>query len=186
MNVYIMSGPPGSGKSTEAKNLALDLHRDGEKGLIISADHCWSESLLNLIGNPYTGIPFSSIEDPNVIDALKEYNFDVKELSKAHQFCFLGFINALVMRTQNVIVDNTNIHNYEIAPYYLAGESLTANVEILRVKTALTDCLARNTHSVPEDTVKRMHGTFSKESQHPWEPKMIPEQHLPWWKSSNV
>jgi tRNA uridine 5-carbamoylmethylation protein Kti12 len=188
MNVVIMSGPPGSGKTWQAQKLAASLAADGEDGMLVSADHHHCLTLREaLAGRPYLGCPLSRVNDDDFKDALTSYKFDVAQLSAAHQACMKAFVFAVEGGVPNVIVDNTNIHNYEIAPYYLVGEAFGYKVEIVRVHRGLDVCIEQNTHDVPSEVVTRMSETFNATKPHPWEPgRMMPVQHMPWWTWRDV
>lgn len=190
MNVYIMSGPPGSGKSYKATGLATVLHNEGEDGVIVSADHYFHPELLPRLGQPeYLGVPFNLVNS----QTLKlGYEFNPSKLPMAHQQCMKAFVMMLQGavdsgQKHSIIVDNTNIHSHEIAPYYLVGEAFGAEVEILRVEEKLDVCISRQTHGVPERVVTSMHNTFSEVGPRPWEEGvMMPAQHMPWWDSRSV
>jgi len=189
INVYIVSGPPGSGKSFQVGGFVAAMVKDGEDGVIISADHHHCATLREILNQneSYRGIPFNLLNDVSINEALDNYEFNVEVLATAHPQCFRAFLEALRANEDgnfNVIVDNTNIHEGEIAPYYLAAQAFDAEVEILRVETALDVCIKRGVHGVPEGTVERMHKTFMEERDHPYEAGVIiPKQHMPWWKS---
>ena len=191
IDVQIMSGVPGSGKSHQANGFAKVMTSEDEEGIIISADHYFYPDLNARLGvgsGIYFGIPFN-LADRVVTDL--GYAFDPSKLPTAHQQCMEAFINALIA-TKNrehytIVVDNTNIHNYEISPYYLVGEAMGAKVEIVRIESPLERCLRRNTHEVPAEIVTKMHETFSEDGPHPWEENVIlPKQHMPWWISRTV
>jgi len=169
INVYIMSGPPGSGKSHQAIGFAKVMHSEGEEGEIISADHFWSPNLRDL-----DGICFDELDEPSIIEGLQQYEFDISKLSIAHQRCMRTFIYALQDAvdegtSRSLIVDNTNINAYEISPYYLISEAFGAKVEILRVETPLSVCIERNIHSVPKEKIEHMYQTFVEMLDIPWE-----------------
>lgn len=84
---FIMRGYAGSGKSTKA----LEIKSQNESTEIVSADLFW-------------------------IDDNGNYNFDVKKLSDAHNFCFEQF-KKNVLNGNNVIVDNTNLKYNDIKKY---------------------------------------------------------------------
>lgn len=181
MNVYIMSGIPGSGKTYEAGRLAAQIHADGEAGVIVSADHFWHKKwLVEALGYPeYNGIPFNLVSDSNIAAALDStnYNFDPSLISQSHHECFRAFVSRALDAASTIIVDNTNINAAEIAPYVLAGESYGYEVEIVRVETPLEVCLERNTHMVPREIVERMHHVFNARTH-----QGHLREHMPWWK----
>lgn len=185
IEVFIMSGVPGSGKSFHAQTFAAAQHARGYEGIIFSADHWFMPDLLGDVG-----ITFKDAGSQLYENAKNNYHFDPKHLAAAHQECMISYIEELTelqgRKTPfSIVVDNTNIHSYEIAPYYSVAEAFNAKVEIIRVESDITQCLLRNTHDVPENTIYRMYGAFIKEKEVPglgW----IPEQHAPWWKSVSV
>jgi hypothetical protein len=100
----ILSGPSGFGKSTLAAKLAGTV---GEgKSFICSADNFF-------------------------VNEGGFYEFDPKLLPQAHKECYLDFINVVNFRTPLVIVDNTNLSGWEIAPYYSRMPLLWATIRRL-------------------------------------------------------
>lgn len=143
--VFIMSGIPGCGKTHLARRLADAFTTHGAGNLyphIISTDDFWS---------------------------LKDgvYRFDATRLPEAHQW-FLRTFNNLVIKPafgsrQNIIfVDNTNLCSAQIAPYYLGAAAYGYDVEILRINTPFDICMARQTHGVPEHSMRRFFDDFKK------------------------
>lgn len=148
MRVIIMRGIPGSGKSTwHAKNYPVSY--------VCSADL------------------FMTDEEGN-------YRFDPTKLPLAHDSClrlFLNFIESPNLIGSSrvpanhplpIIVDNTNVRMYELAPYYRVTEALGHDVEIVHVLCDPSKAAERNTHGVPVEKVLEMAKSF--------EP--VP----PWWK----
>ena len=155
MNIYIMRGLPGSGKSRFVHQLAQELIKDGESVGICSADfyHC--------------GVR----QQPITPDGLKElgpYVFKPENLAYAHPACMSGFLAACQQKMQNIFVDNTNIQAWEISPYVLLGDTFGYTVEILAVQATFSNCLARQTHGVPELTMYRMRESLESEILSPW------------------
>jgi tRNA uridine 5-carbamoylmethylation protein Kti12 len=191
IKVHIMSGPSGSGKSWQAHAYAKVLDSEEKKGVIISTDFYWT-------GHRGWGFAFSQLQDPETIGKLEIYDFDPTKLPEAHPFTFRKYLDVLGMAVVDaktdveeedfhIIVDNTNIHEGEIAPYYLAAQAYDAEVEILRVEAELDVCIRRNTHGVPEGVIERTHKAFFETREHPWEAGvMIPKQHMPWWTSRSI
>ena len=55
-----------------------------------------------------------------------------------------------------VVVDNTNIMAWEIAPYYRLAEVWGASVEVLCFDVPLGTCLERQIHDVPREIIEKM------------------------------
>lgn len=124
--VYIMSGIPGSGKSTRAKQLMANNNRS----FCCSADDFFIDH--------QTG----------------EYDFDRELLPDAHQHCRNMFENAIEASSNDiVIVDNTNITLFEIDYYVKLALYACADVTIECFVAENFDhvrkCHKRNVHGVP-------------------------------------
>ena len=180
--VIIMSGPSGAGKTHAVREIVQKAVDDGDHGIVVSTDHFWME-----------GVPMGINFKERLQAAYEDlpYEFDVKKLSDAHPACMKAFIAEMVGLDDTaaglMVVDNTNIHGYEIAPYYLVAQSFYCSVEIVRVEAELDVCIERNSHNVPVETIERMHRVFSETGLHPWtnEPGH-PKQHQPWWGSRTL
>jgi len=183
MKVSIMSGVPGSGKSHHVREMAKIWLSEGKRGTVVSTDFFWYSNIHTM------DVYFDELSHKD----FGEYKFEIPRLAEAHPACMAAFIDILKNQEDrdhadyHVIVDNTCIHNWEINPYYLVAQSFGADVEILRVEANLDDCIARQTHNVPEHVLLKMNMTFHEEQDHPWEAGVkIPAQHMPWWTSRNV
>lgn len=134
MQVIIMSGASGSGKSTEARRIAQEIHAATLREVrIVSADHYF-----------------------NNLDGI--YRFDASKLPQAHGECLLKFVEACQNRREiaAVIVDNTNIDPIEMAAYVQLAAAYGCEVEIVTVYCDHKIAAARNVHGVPALTVERM------------------------------
>lgn len=131
MDVKIMRGISGSGKSTYAKTLARTAHDAGLLPIICSAD----DFFIGAGG----------------------YKFDIEKLGEAHQWCMRRFLTSLQDKVDPVIVDNTNINLEDLAPYVAVGQALDYNVEIIQVNTPPEIAAGRNVHGVEEKHVYGMH-----------------------------
>lgn len=135
MLVTIMRGVPGSGKTWWHEH----KYRENDRGRIVvcsANDH---------------------FTDPKT----KEYHFRAEELHKAHGYCLQKFVQELVdaQTAAHVIVDNTNIHAVEMAPYIALAEAYRVPYEIVRVQPRGMDAVAlarRCVHDVPAEKVGRM------------------------------
>jgi tRNA uridine 5-carbamoylmethylation protein Kti12 len=148
MPVYILRGIPGSGKSYLAEKL-IALPDDASK-MIVSADHYFIA--------------------PN-----GEYLFNPRELPRAHSECFRHYMLMLEQEMRGgrnpddiVIVDNTNIHAWEISPYVLAANAWDVPYKIVNVHCSFDDALRRQTHGVSTTAMSRMFTDFQNERLPPF------------------
>lgn len=86
-----------------------------------------------------------------------EYKFNPAELPAAHDACLSRFLDAIQHGTRYVIVDNTNLKVWEIAPYYRLAQLFGYAVSIACMDTLLSTCLKRNTHKVPDVKMGQMY-----------------------------
>ena len=127
MQVIIMRGIPGSGKSTWAKKESAQCVRP----VTFSADKFF------MVGG--------------------SYRFDPTKLGEAHGDCLVGFLSHLRDGGYTTIfVDNTNTTAVEIAPYYALALAYGADVKIVRMATPFEVAVIRNTHNVPISTIWKM------------------------------
>lgn len=147
-NVVIMRGLPGSGKSTWVSRYMMNSDLDHA---VVSADH------------------YHSIDG--------KYDFKQENAKAAHDACLLQFIKYLnhadLMGVNGtLIVDNTNISAWEIAPYYRLAEVYGIDVEIVLINCATMDAINRNrgrgTKEVPHLVISRMAHRLEMESLPSW------------------
>ncbi len=67
-----------------------------------------------------------------------------------------------------VVVDNTNISAWEVAPYYRLAESRSVPVRIVTVWTPFEVCLLRQQHGVPAKQLLAMYQRLLSEELPPW------------------
>lgn len=134
--VIALASPSGGGKSTVAKNMAIDLVR-------------------------YNTIGIYSTDDFFIQDGI--YLFDVHRLGQAHKWNFDRFIKALENSTDTIIIDNTNLSFSEFRPYMKEAFKHEYNFELLTLPALLVEeYLLYNKHGVPKETIIRQVEKFSK------------------------
>jgi predicted kinase len=149
VKVTILRGLPGSGKST----LAREIKAVEPYAVVVSAN------------------------DYFLVDG--EYRFDASKLPDAHNDCLRKYLVALEMcrrqltiggrmEVTTLLVDNTNLSAWEIAPYYRLAEVFGFEVSILTVHCSWEVAKARRIHPVPEQTFLGMCTRLLAETLPPW------------------
>ena len=93
------------------------------------------------------------------------YQFDKNKAEEYHNQCLFDFVDALRQR-QNIVVNNTNIRMFELAPYYRLAQAFGYEVQIVQFMCDPELGIARNVHNVPPETVRFM--AKSIEPVPPW------------------
>lgn len=137
--IIIMRGIPGSGKSHWAKiklKRFVKEQKMSTSGLIVSAD------------------------DYRIRDG--KYFFDPKETDAAHKHCYgLAYVFLASHEPSDLlIVDNTNIANWEFTPYVQLGKHHGHEVIAVQMQCRPEVAYARNEHGVPLSTITRMCESF--------------------------
>eukprot|EP01114_Cavostelium_apophysatum_P022360 TRINITY_DN8064_c0_g1_i1.p1 TRINITY_DN8064_c0_g1~~TRINITY_DN8064_c0_g1_i1.p1 ORF type:complete len:294 (-),score=38.80 TRINITY_DN8064_c0_g1_i1:32-913(-) len=141
--MYLMRGAAGSGKSTLAKKiLEVDHANSSYGGCVLSTDDYF--------------IRATSPGGPEI------YNFDPRDLGKAHQW---NQNRALICCQQGfspVIIDNTNTMKWEAKQYVTIALHHGYDIEIREPETTwwksrdIAYMAANNAHQVPADSIKSM------------------------------
>jgi tRNA uridine 5-carbamoylmethylation protein Kti12 len=139
MNLYIMRGLPGSGKSTMARHILAQSLSEGAEGYIFSTD----DYFLSLDG---------------------KYIFDPIKLAAAHAWNQDRAVKAMTKHVDTIIIDNTNILKDHYALYVTEAKARGYRINIVTVGSFDPDfieqCFLRNTHGVPLHTIQRMAKNF--------------------------
>lgn len=149
--VIIMRGPSGSGKSTMVKSLIEENFEPGMEYKVVSADEFFMVE---------TEFADPRHVGPGPAPRTREYRFDPTKLGEAHAWCLGKFISTLCAGYDLVIVDNTNVHNWEWGNYLMLAKSKGYSVEIHELRPVTIEdirvCQKRNIHRVPPEVVAKM------------------------------
>jgi len=85
------------------------------------------------------------------------YKFDRNKLPKSHAQCLQKYVELVRSSRKRIVVDNTNISIYEIAPYYQVASAYNHRVRIVTLKVSVETSIQRNIHRVDEDVIVAMH-----------------------------
>ena len=132
--VIITSGIPGAGKSTWIRRNT----------------------------NPWMTEVFSA--DNYFMDNSGRYAFQAEKLADAHAMCLRTFTERLISLAAaesdccpvTLVVDNTNICPWEIAPYYSLAAAFGIPVRIVRLMADPVKAHSRNIHGVEREKVLKM------------------------------
>lgn len=121
------------------------------RGIPGSGKSTWARN--NVVGR------FVSADD-YFIDNNGVYVFNKDHLAAAHDLCLRNFVYLLDNETPSLVVDNTNVRAFEIAPYYRLAEAFGYHVEIIWLICDPVIAANRCIHGVPIDLVKSMSLSF--------------------------
>ncbi len=148
MNKYlvILRGVSGAGKSTYAKKLLLRVCRSIEGNF-------WRRSAIVSADNYF-------------IRPDGKYDFNAKSLGNAHAWCYSQVNGFMKLAVRVIILDNTNTQKWEYEKYvelakqngYIVKERIIGNTD----EESLKLYASRNTHGVPEQSIRKMAQRFEK------------------------
>jgi predicted kinase len=139
MLVKILSGIPGSGKSTYAKSIGAQS--------IFSADDWFND----------TDGKYRFVADELPI----AHAFCLRRYTRA-------VTDAATDQTHTIVVDNTNTTVAEIAPYYALADAFGHAVEIITLHVSPEVAAARNVHGVSLKTCQDMRHRIMTRNLPPW------------------
>jgi hypothetical protein len=134
---FIMRGIPGGGKTTWVSNLEATEYRNGQRWRFCSADHF------------------------HFVNGV--YEFKPNNLIPAHAQCWDNFDKATSKGWDVVVVDNTNLWVWELAPYYRVAEMRGYDATVVQMVTPFEVAAARQTHGVPPNRLWEAYQTFVSE-----------------------
>lgn len=89
-----------------------------------------------------------------------EYKFDIKFISEAHQWCYGQFCLEIFLGQQYIILDNTNLEDWNLFKYCETLFKFGYDFEIIEPKTKWrydpVQCSLKNSHGVPQSTIEKM------------------------------
>lgn len=105
----------------------------------------------------------------------EKYEFKPELLTKGHTVCLSDALNSMQDGLPQIVVDNTNIHAWEIAPYIALANLFGYDHKIIWVKTPIEVCLKRdNSHGVPDWKLGMMYQSIMNEKLPPfWNQEVI-------------
>lgn len=137
MNLYLIRGLPGSGKSTFAQELSDALMCNN-----------WEADLyFHLLPIAGGAIVFGD-----------EYKFDASKLYQAHGWCQGRVENDMENERENIIVSNTFTTEKELTPYIEMAERHGYQVTTMIIENRHGN---NSIHDVPEETMVKMKNRFS-------------------------
>jgi predicted kinase len=142
--MLILRGPTGAGKTTY---VSLKL---GPRVIVFSADKFFTDT---------GGV----------------YRFDPTRIGDAHAWCYRQVLKAAPLVYEEdtlLVIDNTNISAWEIAPYVALANAYGLDWEILTFWVDPLVAARRNVHGVPASAVMEMHRRLLTESL-PWKQTVI-------------
>lgn len=149
MKIIIMRGIPGSGK-----NHWIDTNLATSRKVVLSTDDYHV--------------------DPDGVWRFKQSQlaeFHNRTLCEYTKWVYLASLKEVTI-PHHIVVNNTNIRLFELAPYYRLAEAFGAEVEIVWCFCSAETAYKRGTHGVPEQKVREMANSF----------EAIPL----WWKQTIV
>lgn len=94
--------------------------------------------------------------------------FDPRLIGEAHASCFREFLRLASAKSRDIIVDNTNLMAWEIAPYYLGSTALGYDPGIVEIECDPKTAFGRQLHGVPAAAHERMTKAFYGETFPPF------------------
>lgn len=133
IKLVILQGAPGSGKTTFAQNLTLQI-----------------SSLDLRVANACADDFFTVYEEAEHGGYNPVYKFDINWIKEAHEYCRSN-VARHIFSGRIAIVHNTFTQDWEIDPYIELAKKAGIKYAIIRM-----DCDYGNIHNCPEEVVNKM------------------------------
>lgn len=146
MEVIILRGIPGSGKSSLQKKL-------WPKAVVVSEDTFFIDA-----NGKYNFDPMKLGEARNrcLLEFIAEMTY-LRELKESG--------TPVIAEDFTVIVDNTNCSLVEMAPYVAIADAFDIPVRVLSLQVPIGQAVERNIHGVPKETIVNMEQKFTEANQ---------------------
>lgn len=89
------------------------------------------------------------------------YNFNFRLLGKAHGACKNKCLEAMKRGDEEIVIDNTNTTQKEFSPYLKMAQKHNYVAKVIRINCTPEVGFERNTHGVPLEAIRRMHGRMA-------------------------
>lgn len=98
-------------------------------------------------------------------DGTYDFSNHAERIRDAHKACYATFMQAMIKKEPLIIIDNTNIHAWEISPYVVAAEYAGYHAEIITIECDPETAIARKDVNTPEK-VRRSAQRLVTEERH--------------------
>jgi tRNA uridine 5-carbamoylmethylation protein Kti12 len=148
MEVILMRGMTGAGKSTYGEKRAEDLTKNGFSVVLFSADYFHMKQ--------------------------GKYCFDPLKIGEAHADCYRRYVEHVqrfsgpTFYKKVAIVDNTNISSLEIAPYYQLANAYGVPCEVRTIWCEPAVAAKRCIHGVPSQVILSLYQRLLREEIPPF------------------
>lgn len=85
------------------------------------------------------------------------YQFDPTQIGNAHATCFRRCLTLAQNTKDDIVIDNTNINSYEIAPYIQTANAFNLDHEIITLWCDPFAAFSRNKHGVQITVIMQMY-----------------------------
>jgi predicted kinase len=84
------------------------------------------------------------------------YNWKPENAGSAHGWCLRKFLSGLEAGLPKILVDNTNITIWEMAPYCALALAFDYRLQVFTIECDVERAIERNIHKVPRGTILAM------------------------------